>query len=103
MEKEEEIKELKSRLSLIETFYEESNFIKRMKFYIKYLKEKRRNANNTNDSKNDATRNNTISNSGNDSAWNNEIDKLFNNEKVEKENKKNDRIYCWNDNRNSII
>lgn len=85
MEKEEEIKELKSRLKLIETIYEENSFIKRMKFYIKYYKEKWKNANYRNNTKNDTTRNNTIFNNSNDITWDNEINKLFNNEKIEKE------------------
>ena len=85
MEKEEEIKELKSRLNLIETFYEENNFIKRMKYYWKYVKEKKKNANYRNNTKNDTTRNNTIFNNSNDNAWNNEIDSLFNGKKIEKE------------------
>ena len=78
MEKEEEIKELKERLKLIEEYYEESNFIKRIKFYIKYLKEKRRYANYRNNTKNDTSRNNTICNSSNGNAWDNEINKIFN-------------------------
>ena len=84
MEKEEEIKELKSRLNLIETFYEEEDYIKRIKNYYKYIKEKWKNANYRNDSKNDASRNNTILNNSNDNTWNNEIDKLFNNEEIKR-------------------
>ena len=85
MEEEEEIKELKSRLNLIETFYEENSFIKRMKFYIGYYKEKWRNADNRNNTENDTTRNNTIFNNSNDNTWDNEINNLFNDKKIEKE------------------
>ena len=85
MEKEEEIKELKDRLRLIEEYYEESNFIKRIRYYWKYVKEKRRNANYRNSTKNDTSRNNTIYDNSNDNTWDNEIDKIFNNEKIEKE------------------
>lgn len=85
MEKEEEIRELKSRIKLIETFYEENSFIKRMKFYWKYIKEKWRNANYRNNTENDTTRNNTIFNNSNDNAWNDEINSLFNGKKIEKE------------------
>ena len=79
MEKEEEIKELKNRLNLIETFYEENNIIKRIIFYIKYYKEKRRYANNRNSTKNDTSRNNKISDNSNGNTWDNEISKIFNN------------------------
>ena len=79
MKKEEEIKELKDRLNLIETFYEEDNYMKRIKFYIKYCKEKRRNANNRNSAKDDTTRNNTVSDNSNGNTWDNEISKIFNN------------------------
>lgn len=82
MEKEKEIKELKSRLSLIEEFYEENNLIKRIKFYIKYIKEKWKNANNTNNRKNDTNRNNTIYNNSNGNTWDNEINKIFNNKEI---------------------
>lgn len=78
MKQEEEIKELKDRLKLIETYYEESNFIKRIRFYWKYIKEKRRNANYRNNTKNDTSRNNTISNNSNGNTWDNEINKIFN-------------------------
>lgn len=78
MEREEEIKELKDRLKLIEEYYEESNFIKRIRFYWKYLKEKRKNANYRNDRKNETTRNNTIYNNSNGNTWDNEISKIFN-------------------------
>ena len=81
-EEQKEIKELKSRLSLIETFYEENSFIKKIKFYWKYIKEKRRNANYRNDRKNDTNRNNTISNNSISDTWNYEIDKIFNNEEI---------------------
>lgn len=78
MEKEEEIKELKDRLELIETFYQENNFIKRIKFYYKYYKEKWKNANYRNNKKNDTSRNNTICNNGNGNTWDNEISEIFN-------------------------
>lgn len=78
MEKEEEIKELKDRLKLIEEYYEESNFIKRIRFYWEYIKEKRRNANYRNSTKNDTNRNNTIHNNSNGNTWDNEINKIFN-------------------------
>lgn len=78
MEKEEEIKELKDRLKLIEEYYEENSFIKRIKFYLRYYKEKKKNANYRNDSKNDTTRNNTISDSSNSNTWDDEINKIFN-------------------------
>lgn len=81
-EEQKEIKELKSRLSLIETFYEENSFIKKIKFYWKYIKEKRRYANYRNDRKNDTNRNNTISNNSISDTWNYEIDKIFNNEEI---------------------
>lgn len=84
MEKEEEIKELKSRLSLIEEFYEENNLIKRIKFYIKYYKEKKKNANYTNNRDNDKARNNSICNNRNDNISNNDNNKIFNNKKIEK-------------------
>ena len=79
MEKEEEIKELKDRLKLIEEYYGESSFIKRIRFYWKYIKEKRRNANYRNNKKNDTSRNNTIYNNSNGNTWDNEINKIFNN------------------------
>lgn len=78
MKKEEEIKELKDRLKLIETYYEENNLIKRIKIYWKYIKEKRRYANYRNNTKNDTSRNNTISNNSNGNTWNNENNKIFN-------------------------
>lgn len=59
-EEQKEIKELKSRLNLIETYYQENNFIKRIKFYLKYYKEKRKN--DKNNRNNDTTRDNTIYN-----------------------------------------
>lgn len=59
-EEQKEIKELKSRLNLIQNFYEESNFIKRIKFYLRYYKEKRKN--DKNNRNNDSNRNNTIPN-----------------------------------------
>lgn len=76
--KEEEIKELKDRLKLIEEYYEESNFIKRIRFYWKYIKEKRKNANYRNDSKNDTSRNNSICDNSNGNTWDSEISKIFN-------------------------
>ena len=84
MEKEEEIKELKDRLKLIETFYEENSIIKRIKFYIKYIKEKKKNANYTNNRDNDKTRNYSIYNNGNDNISNNDNNKIFNDKKIEK-------------------
>lgn len=82
MEKEEEIKELKDRLKLIEEYYEENSFIKRIRFYWKYIKEKRKNANYRNNTKNDTSRNNKIHNDSTNNTWNNEINNLFNNEKI---------------------
>ena len=79
MEKEKEIKELRDRLKLIEEYYQEDNFIKRIKFYIKYYKEKKKNANYRNNTKNDTSRNNTVCNNSNGNTWNNEISKIFNN------------------------
>ena len=78
MKQEEEIKELKERLKLIEEYYEESSFIKRIRFYWKYVKEKRRNANNRNSTKNDTSRNNTVYDNSNGNTWDNEISKIFN-------------------------
>lgn len=78
MKQEEEIKELKDKLKLIEEYYEESSLIKRIRFYWKYIREKRKNANNRNNTKNDTTRNNTICNNSNSNTWDNEIDKIFN-------------------------
>lgn len=78
MEKEEEIKKLKERLKLIEEYYEESSFIKRIRFYISYIKEKKRNAGYRNNRKNDTTRNNTIYSNSNGNTWDNEINKIFN-------------------------
>ena len=83
MEKEEEIKELKSRLSLIEEFYEENNLIKRIKFYLKYIKERWKNANYTNNRNNDTSRNNSICNDGTSDTWNNKINNLFNSKEIE--------------------
>ena len=82
MEKEEEIKELKDRLKLIEEYYEESDFIKRIRFYWKYVKEKKKNANYRNSTKNDTSRNNTICNNSNGNTWNYEINKIFNNKEI---------------------
>lgn len=78
MEKEEEIKELKNRLKLIEEYYGESSFIKRIKFYWRYIKEKKRYANYRNSAKNDTTRNNSICNNSHGNTWNSEINKIFN-------------------------
>lgn len=77
-EEQKEIKELKSRLSLIEEFYEEDNLIKRIKFYLRYYKEKKKNANYTNNRDNDTTRNYTIYNNGNGYIRNNDNNKIFN-------------------------
>lgn len=85
MEKEEEIKELKDRIKLIEEYYEESNIIKRIRFYLKYIKEKKKNANYRNSTKNDTTRNNTVSDNSNGNTWDVEISKIFNDKKIEKE------------------
>ena len=74
----EEIEELKDRLKLIEEYYEENSFIKRIRFYWKYIKEKKKNANYRNSTKNDTTRNNTIHNNSNGNTWNSEINKIFN-------------------------
>lgn len=78
MEKEEEIKELKERLKLIEEYYEESSFTKRIRFYWKYIKEKRKYANNRNSTKNDTSWNNSVYNNSNGNTWDNEISKIFN-------------------------
>lgn len=78
MEKEREIKELKSRIRLIEEFYEEDNLIKRIKFYLRYYKEKKKNANYTNNRDNDTTRNYTIYNNSNEYIRNNDNNKIFN-------------------------
>ena len=78
MKQEEEIKELKDRLKLIEEYYEESSFIKRIKFYWKYIKEKKKNADYRNNTKNDTSRNNKIYNNSNGNTWDNEINKIFN-------------------------
>lgn len=75
-EEQKEIKELKSRLNLIQNFYEESNFIKRMKFYLKYYKEKRKN--DKNNRNNDTTRNNTIHNNSISNIRTDANDKIFN-------------------------
>lgn len=77
-EDKEQIKELKSRLRLIEEFYEENNLVKRIKFYYKYYKEKRKNANYRNNTKNDTSRNNAIYDNSNDNTWNDEVNKVFN-------------------------
>ena len=82
MEKEEEIKELKDRIKLIEEYYGENSFIKRIRFYWNYIKEKKKNANYRNNRKNDTARNNTICNNSNGNTWNNEINKIFNNKEI---------------------
>ena len=82
MEKEEEIKELKDRLKLIEEYYEENSLIKRIRSYLKYVKEKWKNADNRNNGENDTSRNNTVSNDGTSNSWNNEINKIFNNKEI---------------------
>ncbi len=80
-----ENKELKEKLEMIEMFYGEESVFKRIKFYLKYIKEKRKNANYRNNTKNDTSRNNTVCNDGTSYTWNNEINNLFNNKKIEKE------------------
>lgn len=79
-EEQKEIKELKNRLKLIETFYQENNFIKRIKFYLKYYKEKRKN--DKNNRNNDTTRNNTILNNSIGNIRVNVNDKIFNSEEI---------------------
>lgn len=79
-EEEKEIKELKSRLSLIEEFYQENSFIKRIKFYLKYYKEKFKN--DKNNRNNDTTRNNTIYNNSIDNISINANDKIFNSKEI---------------------
>lgn len=80
-----ENKELKEKLEMIEYFYGENSLIKKIKFYIKYIKEKWKNGNNTNIRNNDTSRNNQVHNNSTCDAWNNEINKLFDNKKIEKE------------------
>lgn len=75
-EEQKEIKELKDRLNLIETYYQENNFIKRIKFYLKYYKEKRKN--DKNNRNNDTTRNNTVHNNSISNIRNDVNDKIFN-------------------------
>lgn len=77
-----ENKELKDRLKLIETFYEENNLIKRIKFYYKYYKEKWKNGNNTNNRDNDKATNYSIYNNGNDNVSNNDNNKIFNSKEI---------------------
>ena len=79
-EEQKEIKELKNRLNLIETFYQENNIIKRIKFYLKYYKEKRKNDKNNRD--NDSNRNNTIPNNSICDIRVNVNDKILNNEEI---------------------
>lgn len=80
-----ENKELKEELEMIEYFYGENSLIKRIKFYTKYIKEKWKNGNNTNIRNNDTGGNNKIHNNSTCDAWNNEINNLFNDKKIEKE------------------
>lgn len=80
-----ENKELKEQLEMIEYFYGENSLIKRIKFYIKYIKEKLRNGDNTDIGKNDTSRNNKIHNNSISDTWNNEINNIFDNKKIEKE------------------
>ena len=77
-----ENKELKEQLEMIEYFYRENSLIKRIKFYAKYVKEKWKNANNTNIRNNDTSRNNKIHNNSISDTWNDEINNLFDNKKV---------------------
>lgn len=79
-EEQKEIKELKDRLNLIETYYQENNFIKRIKFYIKYYKEKRKN--DKNNRNNDTTRDNTVHNNSISNTRVNVNDKIFNYEEI---------------------
>lgn len=79
-EEQKEIKELKNRLNLIETFYQENNIIKRIKFYIKYYKEKRKN--DKNNRNNDTTRNNTIHNNNISNFRVNVNDKIFDSKEI---------------------
>lgn len=79
-EEQKEIKELKSRLNLIETYYQENNFIKRIKFYIKYYKEKRKN--DKNNRNNDTNGNNTIHYNSISNTRVNVNDKIFNYEEI---------------------
>lgn len=80
-----ENKELKEEIEMIEMFYGENSIIKRIKFYIKYIKEKWKNANNTDTRNNDTSRNNTVCDNEPNNSWNNEISNLFNDKKIEKE------------------
>lgn len=75
-EEQKEIKELKDRLNLIETFYQENNIIKRIKYYLKYYKEKRKN--DKNNRNNDTNGNNTIHNNSISNTRVNVNDKIFN-------------------------
>lgn len=79
-EEQKEIKELKDRLNLIETYYQENNFIKRIKFYIKYYKEKRKN--DKNNRNNDTNGNNTIHYNSISNTRVNVNDKIFNYEEI---------------------
>ena len=80
-----ENKELKEKLEMIEMFYGENSILKRIKFYSKYIKEKKRNADYRNNRKNDTSRNNTIHNNSTSDTWNNEINNLFNDKEIKKE------------------
>lgn len=77
-----ENKELKEKLEMIEIFYGENSILKRIKFYIKYIKEKWKNANNTNTRNNDTSRNNSICNNSTSNTWDDEIDKIFNGKEI---------------------
>ena len=80
-----ENKELKEQLEMIEYFYGENSLIKKLKFYTKYIKEKCKNGNNTNIRNNDTSRNNQVHNNSTCDAWNDEINNLFDDKKIEKE------------------
>lgn len=78
-----ENKELKEQIEMIEYFYGENNLIKKIKFYVKYIKEKWKNGNSTNIRRNDTSRNNQVHNNSTCNSWNNEINNLFNDKKIE--------------------
>lgn len=80
-----ENEELKEELKMIQMFYGENSILKRIKFYMKYIKEKWKNGNNTNTGNNDTNRNNKIYNNSIGNTWNSENNNLLNNEKIEKE------------------
>ena len=79
-----ENKELKEQLEMIKYFYGENSLIKRIKFYTKYIKEKRKNANNTDIRNNDTSRNNKIHNNSISDTWNDKINNLLINKEVRK-------------------